>query len=76
VPALFLMAAGWLSFGLFAILRPEALRAAMDNFANVWKRGSWHPYEMSTPAIRVVVGGVGILGAGVFIYTACIALTR
>jgi hypothetical protein len=75
-PALFVMAAMFLSFGLFAIVRPDALRTAMDSFANAWKQGGWHPYKMSTPAIRVVVGGVGILGATLFVYIACIALSR
>lgn len=65
-----------MSFGLFAIMRPEALRTAMDNFANARKQGGWHPYKMSTPAIRVVVGGLGILGATLFVYIACIALGR
>jgi len=46
VPALFAMAACYFSFRLFAILRPAALRNAMDNFANAWKQGSWHPYKM------------------------------
>ena len=59
--ALFVMAVMFLSFGLFAIMRPEALRTAMDNFANAWKPGGWHPYKMSTTAVRVIVAGVGIL---------------
>ena len=75
-PALFVMALLFLSFGSFAIMRPEALRTAMDNFANAWKQGGWHPYKMSTPAIRVIVGGVGILGATLFVYIACIAFSR
>jgi hypothetical protein len=75
-PALFVMAAMFLSFGLFAILRPDGLRAAMDNFANAWKQGGWHPYKVSVSAVRVVVGGVGLLGAGLFVYIACIALSR
>jgi hypothetical protein len=40
VPAVLAMAAFFFSFGLFAILRPAALRNAMDNFANAWKQGS------------------------------------
>ena len=75
-PALIVMAVMFLSFGLFAIVRPEALRAAMDNFANAWKQGSWHPYKMSNSAIRLIVGGVGIMGAALFVYIACIALSR
>jgi hypothetical protein len=38
VAALFAMAAFFFSLGLFAILRLAALRNAMDNFANAWKR--------------------------------------
>jgi hypothetical protein len=75
-PALIVMAVMFLSFGLFAIVRPEALRAAMDNFANAWKQDSWHPYKMSNSAIRLIVGGIGILGAVLFVYIACIALSR
>lgn len=70
------MAVMFLSFGIFAIVRPETLRTAMDNLANAWKQDGWHPYKMSTPAIRVVVGCVGILGAALFVYIACIALSR
>ncbi len=70
------MAAFFLTFGIFAILRPDKLRTTMDNFANTWKRGSWHPYRMSLPLLRVTVGAVGILGAAVFVYIAFVALTR
>jgi hypothetical protein len=59
-PGLLVMAVLFLSFGMFAIMRPAVLRNAMDNFANAWKQGGWYPYKMSDPAIRVVVGGVGI----------------
>jgi hypothetical protein len=45
VPAVLLMAVFFFSFGLFAILRPDKLRNAMDNFGNAWKQGSWHPYR-------------------------------
>jgi hypothetical protein len=75
-PALFVIAVMFLSFGLFAMMRPEALKTATDNFANAWKQGGWHPYKMSTPAIRAVVGRVGILGAALFVYIACTALSR
>ena len=75
-PALIVMAVMFLSLGLFAIVRPEALRAAMDNFANAWKQDSWHLYKMSNSAIRLIVGGIGILGAVLFVYIACIALSR
>jgi hypothetical protein len=44
-PALILMAVMFLSFGLFAIVRPEALRAAMDNFANAWRQDSLAPLQ-------------------------------
>ena len=75
-PAALLMAAFLLSFGLFAILRPDKLRIAMDNFANVWKRSSWHLYRMALPVLRPVAGGAGIGGAVLFAYIACVALSR
>jgi hypothetical protein len=40
------MAALFFAFGLFAVLRPDKARNAMDNFANAWKQDSWHPYRM------------------------------
>ena len=40
------MAALFFTFGLFALLRPDKVRNAMDNFANAWKQDSWHPYRM------------------------------
>jgi hypothetical protein len=48
----------------------------MDNFADAWKQDGWHPCKMSIPAIRLVVGGIGILGAALVVYIACIALSR
>ena len=75
-PAALVMAALFLSFGLFAILRPEKLRAAMDNFANSWKQGSWHPYRMPAPVLRFVVGGAGIGGPALFLYIAYVGLSR
>jgi hypothetical protein len=45
-PAALAMAVLFLGFGMFAVLHPDKLRAAMDNFANSWKQGSWHPYRM------------------------------
>jgi len=75
-PAALAMAALFLSFGLFAIFRPEKLRAAMDNFANSWKQQSWHPYRMPTPVLRFVVGGAGIGGAALFLYIAYVGLNR
>ena len=75
-PALLVMAVIFFSFGLFAIFQPERLRTAMDNFANVWKQGGWHPYRMPLPALQLVVGGVGICGAALFAYIAYVALSR
>jgi hypothetical protein len=75
-PAALVMAALFLTFGLFAILRPRKLRTAMDNFANSWKQGSWHPYRMPTPVLRFVVGGAGIGGAALFLYIAYVGLSR
>ena len=75
-PAALVMAALFLSFGVFAILRPEKLRAAMDNFANSWKQDSWHPYRMPIPVLRFVVGGAGIGGAALFLYIAYVGLSR
>jgi len=71
-PAALLTAAFFLSFGLFAILRPDKLRTAMDTFANSWKSDGWHPYRMPLPVVRVVVGTVGIAGAVLFSYIACV----
>jgi hypothetical protein len=75
-PAALLMAVLFLCFGLFAIVRPERLRTAMDNFADSCKRGSWHPYRMPPSVLRVVVGAVGIVGAALFSYIGFVALTR
>jgi hypothetical protein len=70
------MAAAFLTFGVFAILRPDKLRTAMENFADSWKKGSWHPYKMSLPLLRLTAGGVGVVGAALFVYIAHLALTR
>ena len=75
-PAALLMAAFFLSFGLFAILRPDKLRTAMDNFANAWRQGSWHPYRMPLPVLQFVAGGSGIGAAALFVYIAYVALSR
>jgi hypothetical protein len=75
-PTLFAMAAFFFSFGLFAILRPAALRNAMDNFANAWKEGAWHPYKMPLSLLRVVAGGTGMLCAALFMYIALTMLRR
>jgi hypothetical protein len=75
-PAALLMAAAFLTFGLFALFRPESLRSAMDRFADTWKKDSWHPYRMPVPVLRLTVGGVGIAGAALFFYIGYVALTR
>ncbi len=72
-PAALLMAVFFLSFGVFAILRPEKLQTAMDTFANSWKSYSWHPYRMRLPVLRVLVGSVGLAGAALFAYIAYVA---
>jgi len=71
-PAALVMAALFLTFGVFAIWRPDKLRSAMDSFAG----GSWHPYRMPLPLLRLVVGGTGIGGAALFVYIAYLALSR
>lgn len=76
VPALFAMAAFFFGFGLLAILRPAAIRNAMDSCADTWKQGSWHPYKISLPLLRVIVGGAGMLGAALFLYIAVTILKR
>jgi hypothetical protein len=77
------MAALFFTFGMFAVLRPNKVRNAMDNFANAmdnfanaWKQDGWHPYQMPLPVLRVVVGGVGIGVAALFVYIAYVALSR
>jgi hypothetical protein len=75
-PAALVMAALFLTFGVFAILRPDKVRSAMDNFAGAWKEGSWHPYRIPLPLLRLIVGGAGIGGAALFIYIAYVALSR
>jgi glucose-6-phosphate isomerase len=75
-PAALLMALLFLTFGVFALLRPDKVRNAMDDFANAWKQGSWHPYRMPLPVLRLVVGGTGIGGAALFVYIAYVALSR
>jgi len=70
------MAVLFFTFGLLALLRPEKVRNAMDNFANAWKQDSWHPYRMPLSVLRLLVGGTGIGGAALFFYIAYIALIR
>jgi len=75
-PTALVMAVLFLAFGVFAIARPEKVRAAMDNVADTWRIGSWHPYRMPLPVLRLTVGTVGIAGAALFFYIAYIGLTR
>jgi hypothetical protein len=75
-PAALLMGVMFLAFGVFTILRPEKLRAAMDNFASSSRQGSWHPYRMPLPVLRVVVGTAGIAGSALFFYIAYLGLAR
>ena len=70
------MAALWLSFGVFTFFQPDKVRSAMDNFADAWEKGSWHPYRMPLPVLRWVVGGVGVAGAALFVYMAYVDLAR
>jgi hypothetical protein len=70
------MAMLFFSFGLFGLLRPDKLRSVMDAFANAWKQGSWHPYRMPLPLLRLAVGVAGIGGAALFGYIAYIGLSR
>jgi len=74
-PAALAMAALFLTFGVFAIWRPDKLRSAMDSFAGGRKEGSWHPYRMPLTLLRLVVGASGIGGAALFVYIAYIALS-
>ena len=75
-PAALVMAVLFLTFGVFALLQPDKVRNAMDNFANAWKQDSWHPYRMPLPVLRLVVGGTGIGVAALFGYIAYVALSR
>lgn len=75
-PIAVLMASFFLAFGLFGLLRPTKLRAAMDAFADSWKENSWHPYKVPIPVLRYLVGCVGLAGASLFFYIAYVAYTR
>jgi len=75
-PAALVMGLLFLSFALFTIVSPEKVRTAMDNVANSWKQGSWHPYRMPLPLLRLVVGTVGIGGAALFFYISYVGFTR
>ena len=75
-PGALLIAALFFTFAMFALLRPDKFRNAMDNLANAWKQDSWHPYQMPLPVLRLVVGGVGIGLAALFVYIAYVGLSR
>ena len=66
----------FLSLGLFALFEPDRLRTAMDNVVNALNRGTWHPYPMPIPMLRIVAGIVGIGGATFFMYIAYLGLGR
>ncbi len=70
------MSVAFFAFGVLGIVWPDRLRKAMDNFADSWKDGSWHPYRMPIPALRILVGGVGIGGALLFVRIAYLAALR
>jgi hypothetical protein len=70
------MGALFFTFAMFALLRPDKVRNAMDNLANAWKQDSWHPYQMPLPVLRLVVGGVGIGLAALFVYIAHVGRSR
>lgn len=72
-PTALFMGAGFLAFGLTMILRPSAVRARMDHFADSWKQGGWHPYKMPDWGLRLA-GLVAISCASLFFYIAYLAL--
>jgi len=76
VPALLIMAAIYFAFGLFAIFRPGSLRHIMDNLADYWKAGTWHPFKMPRRVLQILVGGLGILVALLFSWIAWAGLGR
>jgi len=57
-PAALVMAALFLTFGVFAIWRPDKLRSAMDSFAGGRKEGSWHSYRMPLRSCDWLSGGL------------------
>jgi hypothetical protein len=75
-PTALVMAVLFLAFGVFAFVSPDKVRAAMDSFADSWKEGSWHPYKMPLPLLRVVVGCVFVAGAALFFYIAYVGFSR
>jgi len=74
-PAVVLMGAACLAFGLTTILRPSYVRANMDRFTDTWQQGGWHPFKMADWGLRLA-GGVVIVGAMLGLYTAYLALHR
>ena len=75
-PAALVMGLLFLTFAVLTIARPEWVRTAMDDFANSWKQGSWHPYRMPLPVLRLVIGTVGIGSAALFFYIAYVGFSR
>ena len=74
-PAALVMGLGFVAFGLTMILRPAAVRANFDRFANSWKEDSWHPYKMPFWGLRLA--GVVMMGvATLFFYIAYCGLSR
>jgi hypothetical protein len=74
-PALLVMGAGFLAFGLTMILRPGYVRANFDRFADSWRQDSWHPYKMPFWGLRLA--GVAILTvASLFFYIAYVSYVR
>ena len=70
------MSVAFFAFGVLGAVWPDRLRNAMGNFADDWKEGSWHPYRMPIPALRIVAGGVGIGGGLLFVRIAYLAALR
>ena len=74
-PVVVVMGVGLFVFGLATILWPRNVRANMDRFADSWQQDSWHPCKMADWGLRLA-GGVVIVGATLFFYTAYLALHR
>ena len=69
------MGIGFQAFGLTMIVQPDNVRANLDRFADSWKPGSWHPYRMSSWALRLA-GAIAIPVAKLFFYIALVAFNR
>lgn len=74
-PAAVVMGVGFFAFGLTMILRPDCVRANFDRFADYWKKGSWHPYNMPHWAVRAA-GIVIVAIAALFFQIAYTALRQ